>query len=168
MYGMKIGKISPPSRTVAQPISHVLRLKRGKFAEGGDAEGDDSAERWHVGSIRSPVKGRTDHIPLTVPPGAFVIPADIVSAMGQGNSEAGHLQLAKTLGLSEHTPKYAKGGGVKIMAAGGEHVIAPSDVRRLGKGDLKKGHERLDKFVVAERAKLVKTLKKLPPPVKNG
>ena len=38
---------------------------------------------------------------------------------------------------------------------------------RLGGGDLKKGHSRLDTFVRAERKKLVKTLKRLPGPVRG-
>ena len=43
----------------------------------------------HEGPIRSPVAGRTDHLPMTVASGSFVIPADIVSKKGEGNTEAG-------------------------------------------------------------------------------
>jgi hypothetical protein len=43
----------------------------------------------HVGPIHSAVAGRTDHLPVHVPSGAYVIPADIVSAMGEGNTMAG-------------------------------------------------------------------------------
>ena len=44
---------------------------------------------FREGMIYSPVSGRTNRIPLNVPAGAFIIPADIPSALGQGNSQAG-------------------------------------------------------------------------------
>jgi len=43
----------------------------------------------HTGPIMSHVPGRTDHLPMHVPSGAYVLPADIVSAMGEGNTMAG-------------------------------------------------------------------------------
>lgn len=46
-------------------------------------------KRVHVGPINSVVAGRTDHLPMHVPSGAYVLPADIVSAMGEGNTAAG-------------------------------------------------------------------------------
>ena len=43
----------------------------------------------HIGPIHSAVAGRTDHLPMHVPSGSYVIPADIISAMGEGNTMAG-------------------------------------------------------------------------------
>jgi hypothetical protein len=163
------GKIAPPPRTVAMPLPKVMRLKRAHFDYGGAApfaSASDLGERIHTGPIKSQVKGRTDHIPLTVPAGSFVVPADVISGMGQGNSDAGHLELTKRFNLTPGTNTYARGGGVKILAAGGEHVIAPHDVRRHGGGDIDKGHAKFDKFVVEERKKIIKTMKKLPGPTK--
>lgn len=51
--------------------------------------GMDGAEKIHTGPIHSTVAGRTDHLPVEVPSGSYVIPADIISAMGQGNTNAG-------------------------------------------------------------------------------
>lgn len=123
----------------------------------------------HAGAIRSPIAGRTDKVPLSVGSNSFVIPADIVSALGEGNTEAGYRHLDSALHLSK--PKRASGGkvgkGVDILAAGGEYVVSPEDCLRIGGGDVKKGHAILDKFVRSERAKLRKTLKKLPGPVKG-
>lgn len=169
------GKIAPPSRTVAEPLARTMRLKRAHFASGGSgsstvapyADASDLAELLHTGPIKSQVKGRTDHIPISVPSGAYVIPADVVSGMGQGNSDAGHVALAQRFNLTPGRTSYARGGGVKIMAAGGEHVIDPADVRKRGRGNLDKGHEFFDKFVVEERKKIVKTLRKLPGPKKS-
>lgn len=41
------------------------------------------------GGLHSMVPGRTDHLPVTVKSGSYVFPADIVSGMGQGNTNAG-------------------------------------------------------------------------------
>lgn len=44
----------------------------------------------HVGPIKGIVPGRTDHVPLHVPSSSYVLPADHVSSLGQGNTAAGH------------------------------------------------------------------------------
>ena len=61
----------------------------------------------------------------------------------------------------------AKPGTVPILAAGGEFVISPEHVARLGDGDIKEGHRRLDKWVVDQRNQIIKTMSKLKPPVKS-
>jgi len=58
--------------------------------------GPEAPTKIHTGPIRSQVSGRTDHLPVHVPSGAYVIPADIVSAMGEGNTEAG-FKVAKSI-----------------------------------------------------------------------
>ena len=181
-----------------------VKKKRGKFAHGGSPDAIPSAmkksevgpvsyfgnapaasEKVHVGPIHSPVAGRTDHLPVHVPSGAYVIPADIISAMGEGNTMAG-FKVANTifskipgmqgmpgadaqLGLPE---KRAMGGAthgspVPVVVAGGEYVISPEDVEHMGEGDLDAGHRVLDAFVVKMRKKTVDTLKNLPGPKKN-
>jgi hypothetical protein len=55
------------------------------FAMGGDA----TTVTEHVGPIKSHVAGRTDHLPMHVPSGSYVFPADVVSAHGEGNTAAG-------------------------------------------------------------------------------
>jgi len=50
----------------------------------------------HKGAIHSSVAGRTDHLPMHVASGSYVIPADIISAMGEGNSMAG-FKVAKDI-----------------------------------------------------------------------
>lgn len=171
------------------------------------------------GGITSPVvtgplldagPGRTDTLPISVPPGSYVIPADVVSGMpgAQGNSLAGHVALNKLMEqmplspdeapYGANNPKLARGhtipglisnrrlmreslgehmGGrtdehankpVDIMAAGGEHVIPPEMVKRIGKGNIRLGHEILDEFVKEVRKRNIKDLSKLPGPVKDG
>jgi len=53
------------------------------------------------------------------------------------------------------------------MAAGGEHVLSPDQVMKVGGGDIKKGHAILDHWVKENRKTHIKTLSKLPPPAKD-
>jgi hypothetical protein len=144
------------------------------------------ATKIHVGPIHSPVAGRTDHLPMHVASGSYVIPADIISALGEGNTMAG-FKVAKNIfsqpfygsgtpyresGLpyGVPAPHRAEGGEVNtvpIVAAGGEYVIHPRDVVKIGNGSLDDGHKTLDHFVLQMRKKTVKTLKNLPGPKKN-
>ncbi len=136
------------------------------------------APKVHAGPIHSPVAGRTDHLPMHVASGSYVLPADIVSSMGEGNSMAG-FRVAKSLFTAPNRTKglpygaampRADGGAVDtvpIVAAGGEYVIAPQDVVYVGDGSLGDGHRALDEFVRQMRAKTIKTLKALPGPRKD-
>ena len=165
----------------------TLALARQKAAEGG-AQVKRAPKKPHVGPILSQVAGRTDHLPMEVPSGSYVIPADIISGLGQGNTIAG-FKVAKSLfGVPFYgqkkpgagvpyggsgapygmdLPEKAEGGevtGVPIVAAGGELVLSPDQVMHVGQGSLDDGHRILDEFVKQYRAKLVDTLSKLPGP----
>jgi len=50
------------------------------------------------------------------------------------------------------------------VAAGGEYVVHPDHVRRIGGGDIDTGHDILDRFVKLQRQKHIKDLKGLKPP----
>ena len=141
-----------------QAIAAALSQSRRARAEGG------VSEKIHVGPIHSNVAGRTDHLPINVPSGSYVIPADIISAMGEGNTMAGFKTANTVFGVQENSPEHEP---VEIVAAGGEYVIEPEDVTRLGGGDIDHGHEILDHFVKGYRAKTIATLKKLPGPKKD-
>ena len=54
-----------------------------------------------------------------------------------------------------------------IVAAGGEYVIHPDVIVKIGGGNIERGHKELDDFVNSSRAKTVKTLQKLPGPKKD-
>jgi hypothetical protein len=214
--------------------------------------------------------GRADQLPISVPSGAYVVPADIVAGIGQGNSQAGGAILARAFGSgplgmpvmhghggfggpknirmgvaklprgagtgSIFSPtRYQQGGSVldptsgpyldnptnqelarrfrsspsasrfeilqedmeqrqrtrpdipvqqqpkniarggshpappghtPIVAASGEYVI-PSSWIIQRYGDLKTGHDILDKLMLLLRKKHVREIAKLPPPVKR-
>jgi hypothetical protein len=146
------------------------------------------------GPILSAVPGRTDHLYGRVASGSYVLPAQHVASMGQGNSIAG-LAVAHSLfgpngpygtpalriahGRGAPRPprimgSRAAGGsaddGGKLVdcnLAGGEYVIEPEVVRNIGKGSLKNGHRILDAYVMHARKKDIQTIKNLPGPAKD-
>lgn len=165
-----------------QAIAAALNTARKTRATGGQVT------KVHTGPIHSSVAGRTDHLPMNVPSGSYVIPADIISAMGEGNTMAGFKHMRRIFGgnpygggsattpygaeggpYNEPLPGKAEGGQttVPIIAAGGEYVISPEQVMHVGKGDLDLGHRVLDEFVKRMRAETVKTLKALPGPKRD-
>lgn len=179
-----ISRLVHEGRPQQQAVAIALDVARRKRAEGG---------KTHVGPIRSDVAGRTDHLPLHVPNGGYVIPADVVSHHGEGNTAAGFKALERLFGTYNRTeagapyggeglpyngiPVRAEGGKVEdggdevpIVAAGGEMSLAPEQI--MGLGDklgipdmtLEDGHKLLDQFVLQSRAKHIKTLKGLPGP----
>lgn len=122
------------------------------------------AEKVWVGPIPSDVCGRTDHLPVNVPSGAYVLTADIVSGLGEGNTIAGFKTIQGFFGKQ----RYLGGETTEVVVAGGEFVLDPQTIaNRIGGGDLEHGQEVLDEFIVKYRAKTIKTLKNLPGPKKD-
>lgn len=127
--------------------------RRAKRAKGG---------RVHVGPIIGSTGGRADKVPMDVPANCYVIPADIVSGLGEGNTAAGVKAINRIF-----PPHRARGGAVPIRAAHGEVVISPEQLKAKFGGDIEHAHATMDAWVKHERAQLIDTLKKLPPPAKD-
>lgn len=166
---MAAGK--PQRQAIAIALDVARRAKR---ASGGAV---------HLGAIRSIVAGRTDHHPMEVPSGSYILPADHCSSLGEGNTESGFAVLEKMFPHShalakgsisrQSTDRRAEGGmisptgdNVPIMAAGGEFVVSPQDIVARW-GNLDHGHAALDAWVKTNRAKHIKTLKNLPGPAQS-
>lgn len=134
------------------------------------------------GLVASKTAGRADRISTGIKPNSFVIPADVVSGVGEGNTSNGAELLHKMFGLKPGTTPYvgaspissesvgfANGGvaqDVPVLLSGGEYVVHPDSVKRLGNGDLSEGHKILHKFVTMSRQKNIQKLKRLKPPKK--
>lgn len=144
------------------------------------------------GFLSGSTSGRADTIKTTAPGGAYVLPADVISGLGDGNSLAGARIMDSVIksgpwgtplprGSRGSGPPHvrapapyveprAKGGGVHeaipVMLSHGEMVVKPEDVVRIGGGNLKHGHEVLDAFVLEARRRNIEKLKKLPKPAK--
>lgn len=148
---------------VKRGASPILGKGKNLFASGGLATPVDSA-----------VPGRTDKHPVDVPPGSYVVPADVISHLGENNTAAGFAKLNKMVKGGSFGGRrrmrsrgFATGGAVEpvpIIVAGGEAILHPDAVRDIGNGKMEKGHDRLDGWVMETRKNHINTLKKLAPP----
>jgi hypothetical protein len=80
---------------------------------------------------------------------------------------SGLAMSGKTEAVPFSMPDGAEGQPTPILAAGGEYIVHPHVVRRIGRGDLKNGHRILDAFVLHARKQHLKQIKALKPPVKS-
>lgn len=181
--GRNIEEMEAHGHSRDQSIAAALNVARKRRDAGGSIiTSKVKSTGIHTGPIHSAVAGRTDHLPIGVPSGSYVIPADVVSHLGENNTAAGFVNLKRMFsgiprGGSEQPynhlggPYGMKRGGatssVPIVAAGGEHVLDPDEVRWAGAGDLDMGHKVLDEFVKRIRKECIKTLQKLPGPRKD-
>ncbi|HVT27657.1 MAG TPA: hypothetical protein VHE81_06525 [Lacipirellulaceae bacterium] len=135
-------------------------------ATGGAVDGHGQQGKVVSGPLHAASGGRTDVLPIDVAAGSYVIPSDIVSALGEGNTLAGTRVLGEMFPAQAPKLAYATGGKVPILAAGGEHVLSPEQVAAVGGGDLNQGHAILDAWVKNTRNDTIKTLRSLPGPQK--
>lgn len=202
---------SPLGQNYLSDINKTIHKPREHMASGGLPPMSDmapwytrreatGADEVHSGGLfPGNTGGRTDVLNRNVPAGAYVIPADVVSGLGEGNTGAGanildHMMHSMPHGIqggggrhgsmgaprspapfrqpSENLGNLVSRGGtpkgdeghVPIVAASGEYLIHPDQVKNLGGGDIKHGHRILDAFVVHVRKKTAKTMQKLPGP----
>lgn len=166
---VKVGH--PQKQAIAAALDTARRAKR---ASGGAL----AHPKVFHGPIRAKIPGRTDRLPIHVYGGSYVLPADIVSGLGEGNTDAGFAVIDKMFASN----KMAAGGMAKyglvghyheppslvpVIVAGGEYILTPDEVAAAGDGDMDKGHKILDKFVLEQRNMLRKKLSKLPGPAKD-
>jgi len=149
-----------------QAVAAALNIARSGKAYGGNSDGN-GGNIIHTGPIHSPVAGRTDHLPMHVPAGAYVIPAEEVAYLGEGNTLSGFKNITEMISKYHDDGSHNAGNPVPIVAAGGEYVIPPYAVVGIGDGDLDRGHRILDQFVMKLRKKHIQTLQKLAPPKKD-
>jgi hypothetical protein len=77
---------------------------------------NEARSMLHSGPISSAVPGRTDRHNVNVGSGAYVLPSDHVSAMGQNNTAAGHAILSKMFGAGG---PYASGKSMSLKHGAG-------------------------------------------------
>ncbi len=174
-YPDREGSTAPTSRDRADPKMEYHPL----YADPGTHPSARHASfkgKPVVGLIKSPVAGRTDRLPIHVYEDSYVVPADVVSGWGQGNTDAGAKLLDSILGghMQVGQGHFAKGGmaggglrQIPIIAAGGEYVVHPAAVASMGGGNLRKGHEILDKMVKNKRMRTARHMQRLPGPKRD-
>lgn len=117
--------IAPLPRPMGEQMGQPTMAQRGPaMADGGELSWEQSSklaahignEHGTTGFLHSAVPGRTDLIHAQPPVGSFVVPADVVSGVGAGNSLAGAaiLQKAFTVGPYGTALPKAGSGGVGI------------------------------------------------------
>lgn len=98
-------------------IAAALNIARKHRADGGASDTSVKktvGSKFHSGPIHSSVAGRTDHLPMHVESGSYVLPADVVSAGGEGNTIAGFKVLRRTFGGEPYgagADPYGQSGG---------------------------------------------------------
>lgn len=182
---------SPQGAIIQQILEQRSIMPEQQRAAGGLMSASEATPWWAraearnatVGYLHGATPGRADAIKTTAPAGSYVIPADVVSGLGEGNSLAGAAGVEKAIRTGPHgiplprtgAPRRfsmhrADGGGTehtRVALSDGEYVVHPHHVLRWGKGRLRAGHRALDAWVLAKRKKNIKTLENLPPPVKS-
>lgn len=160
-----------------QAVAAALNMARQAMERGGKTK---NPKVYH-GPLKAAIPGRTDRLPIHVYSGSYVLPADIVSGLAEGNTEAGYEVIKRMIedsksqgGRVDMQEKYGLHGHfhepksvVPCVVAGGEYIITPEEVEAIGGGDINQGHKVLDSFVKSQRKKHIKTLQKLPPPAKD-
>lgn len=141
---------------------------------GGGTGGGDSYARGGMagrmrfkrgsGLVHGTSGGRDDAMGLSVPKGAYVLPADVVSGLGDGNTMAGAKRLAGMMPNVSGVERFAGGGiadgvqDVPIRVSPGEFVVHPAHVDALG------GPEALDRLVAGVRDANARVAQGMPAP----
>ena len=95
----------------ALALAKLPTARRSPGKKGPTVRGID----FHGGLIDAAVHGRTDKIPLNVPNGSYVLPADIVSALGQGNTKAGAEIIQQIVGGAPYNASTAGSYGSSVL-----------------------------------------------------
>ncbi|PWT76953.1 MAG: hypothetical protein C5B60_03490 [Chloroflexi bacterium] len=204
------GKAQQQTQAIMRGLEPQQLTKSFGFQRGGPALGipqmNIASRQAHFGGvnisraipgahlINSSVPGRVDRIPMRAPTGSYVLPAHVVSGLGQGNTLAGAKMWGDAIshrigpmGISNaisqrsarmgapalHMPRtsiktFQRGGGsdyTPIVTAGGEMIIDPEIVAEMGNGDPEAGKKELANSVATVHRQTQQHMKKLPGPV---
>src|SRR6185437_4727710 len=114
-------------------------MKRGGGIQGLADGGPPSIPYWvrqaertavqkPTGLLMSDIGGRTDHIASNPAANSYVIPADVVSGLGEGNSLAGAKVLTQIMGMGPHGTPLPQG----LAGARSRFVGLPAPPRSRG------------------------------------
>lgn len=183
----------PQKQAVAASLHTADLARRAHMAGGGSLAAPStpfSGDTFHPGGLFTGGSGgRTDTLPHAVAADSFVVPADVVSGLGQGDTLAGAKIMDGVLASGPFGTRLPHGrrasggntspeGGLShVMVAGGEYLVPRDRVAMLGnrmrrggkskaRSDLAAGHEALRAMVDKVRKHQKKFLESAPKPKK--
>jgi len=172
-----VGQAISSSPKVGTPKTNFPKLpkppqlsKKLTMKEGGEV--GKREKTLSEGPLLGSTPGRGDRVNAKVEDGAYVLPADCISALGGGSSLAGHKlveHMVSKLPQVKATGGKAQNGAEPVPCAlsDGEHLLSRNTVTRIGGGDYEKGRRILDHFVINVRHRAIQQLSKLPPPASD-
>lgn len=166
-----------------------LSMPSPSFSDRGAARELQMGDTFHPGGLfTGGAGGRTDQLPRAVAADSFVIPADVISGIGQGDTMAGSKIMDGILSSGPFGTRLPRGrradggnasdGGIShVLVAGGEYLVNRDKVAELGRrvrlggksrarSDLAAGHEALRTMVDKVRKHQKKFLASAPKPKK--
>ncbi len=130
--------MQPPAAPTMQPSATPAYARGGGLAYGGSPMGlgMSAADPWWTrresqdsGLLHSATAGRADQIAANPAVDSYVIPADVVSGLGEGNTLAGARVLTMALGTAPHaTPQQTGRHGDTIPRPSGARWAMPPGI----------------------------------------
>ena len=154
-------------QSIAQNSPKVMPAKMGglaRYAQGGYVDGGPA--RLALGG---PGDGQDDLIRTQLEDGDFIVPADVVSALGSGSTNAGLAALEDmVLGAIGEDQIMSGTGSIEALVSDGEFRVPRAAVMALGGGSVEKGADVLYDMMERVRSsyRSAKT-DKIPPKAKS-
>ena len=108
---------------------------------------------------------------MSVPPGSYILPSDVISAVGQNNTEAGAQILGSIFKIGSHGGESPEAVATQTAVAlmvmcrlsrqAARWSLHPEIVAEIGGGDMKAGHKILNAFCLRVRREHIAQLKRL-------
>jgi len=168
------GTLTPTDQGIQEPSLYdkfMGYLREGtssepqKLALGGKVK-QDKPQRRHsavTGYINSDSGGVADKLAYNANKDSYVLPADVVSGLGDGNSNAGAKVLDAQYKARAAAPRSVT---VPVKLSGGEYVVHPAAVKRAGGGSIDKGLDHFDSLVHRVRARTINKLHEKKAPIR--
>lgn len=101
-------------------------------------------------AVGGPGDGQDDLIPAQLADGDFIFPADVVSALGSGSTDAGVSKLdewMQQMGGSEPAEDAGEGAPINALLSNGEYRIPRAVVAAIGGGSVDAGAKQLEQLM---------------------
>lgn len=133
------------------PLQRQVKMPPLGYRGGYDPEWDyfpDEQGYRKGGYIDGDTGGQDDDVHMDIPEGAFVLDANTVAQLGDGNNKAGRTKLDKMFGgINKFSHPAEVKRSVKAAVSNGEYIVYPAGVNKVGNGNNKAGAHELKQMV---------------------